>query len=162
MKNLTSGLSKVTRMKPGRIFSHWAQVRSDLVATIYKFSQEELCFAVTRDSWPVGQIILHIADCEDNWLHGVVRGEYKPWIFYNFPDYPTTPDILEVLNQAGQRTVAFLDGLEESDLDKMYATPGGEQFSLDWILWHVLEHEIHHRGELSLILGILGREGLDV
>jgi uncharacterized damage-inducible protein DinB len=34
--------------------------------------------------------------------------------------------------------------------------------SLGWIIWHVLEHEIHHRGELSLILGLLGREGLDV
>jgi len=33
---------------------------------------------------------------------------------------------------------------------------------LGWIIWHVLEHEIHHRGELSLILGLLGREGLDV
>jgi uncharacterized damage-inducible protein DinB len=29
------------------------------------------------------------------------------------------------------------------------------------MLWHVVEHEIHHRGELSLILGLLGREGLD-
>jgi uncharacterized damage-inducible protein DinB len=26
----------------------------------------------------------------------------------------------------------------------------------------VLEHEVHHRGELSLIHGLLGREGLDV
>jgi uncharacterized damage-inducible protein DinB len=30
------------------------------------------------------------------------------------------------------------------------------------VIWHVLEHEIHHRGELSLIHGLLGREGLDV
>jgi len=29
------------------------------------------------------------------------------------------------------------------------------------MLMHTLEHEIHHRGELSLILGLLGRKGLD-
>jgi uncharacterized damage-inducible protein DinB len=29
------------------------------------------------------------------------------------------------------------------------------------MLGHILEHEIHHRGELSLILGLLGREGLN-
>jgi len=29
------------------------------------------------------------------------------------------------------------------------------------MLWHVMEHEVHHRAELSLILGLLGREGLD-
>jgi len=149
-------------MKPSRIFFHWEQVRSDLVATIGKFSQTELSFVVSQHSWPVGQIMLHIADCEDNWLHGVVRGEFKPWILYSFPEYPTTTAILEVLDQARQRTVLFLESLEESDLDKMYTTPGGGKFSLYWILWHVLEHEIHHRGELSLILGMLGHEGLDV
>ncbi|MCE7990102.1 MAG: hypothetical protein DYG89_53840, partial [Caldilinea sp. CFX5] len=47
-------------------------------------------------------------------------------------------------------------------LDQTYTIPGGHAFSLGWIIWHVLEHEIHHRGELSLILGLLGREGLDV
>ena len=44
----------------------------------------------------------------------------------------------------------------------VYKTPEGEVFTLRWIIWHVLEHEIHHRGELSLALGLLGREGLDV
>jgi uncharacterized damage-inducible protein DinB len=29
------------------------------------------------------------------------------------------------------------------------------------MVWHVMEHEIHHRGELSLLLGMLGHEGLD-
>jgi uncharacterized damage-inducible protein DinB len=38
----------------------------------------------------------------------------------------------------------------------------GEPIPLRWIIWHVLEHEVHHRGELSLILGLLGKEGLDV
>ena len=50
----------------------------------------------------------------------------------------------------------------ESDLDKVYHTPEGEPYTLSWIIWHVLEHEIHHRGELSLVLGLLGRDGLDV
>ena len=47
-------------------------------------------------------------------------------------------------------------------LGKESHTSEGETFSLQWIIWHVLEHEIHHRGELSFILGTLGRTGLDV
>jgi len=57
---------------------------------------------------------------------------------------------------------ANLKGLETSDLAKKYQIPNGNTFTLRWIIWHVLEHEIHHRGELSLILGLLGHEGLDV
>jgi uncharacterized damage-inducible protein DinB len=37
---------------------------------------------------------------------------------------------------------------------------GGTARPVD-MLWHVIEHEVHHRGELSLLLGLLGRQGLD-
>ncbi len=40
-------------------------------------------------------------------------------------------------------------------------TPWGAKSRRIELLWHVIEHEIHHRGELSLMLGMLGREGLD-
>jgi uncharacterized damage-inducible protein DinB len=149
-------------MKLNEMFSHWGQVRSDLLKTIDKFSQENLTYTPFEDAWPVGQIMLHIADCEDNWFHGVVRGEFKPWVWYPLEDYPNKADIVETLNRARARTIPFLESLDESNFDEKFAIPDGEQFTLKWIVWHVLEHEIHHRGELSMILGILGKEGLDV
>jgi uncharacterized damage-inducible protein DinB len=63
------------QMKVSRIFKHWEQVHADLYTTMDKFSDDELTFAPFNGSWLVGQIMLHIADCEDNWLHGVVRHE---------------------------------------------------------------------------------------
>ena len=149
-------------MKPRELFAHWDQVRADLIATIDQFSEDEQGFTPYEGSWPVGQIMLHIADCEDNWLHGVVRGEFQPWIGYPLEKNPTKSAILGVLGAARKRTIPFLDSLEIKDFNHVYAIPDGAEFSLYWILWHVLEHEIHHRGELSLILGLLGREGLDV
>ena len=32
--------------------------------------------------------------------------------------------------------------------------------SRGWIIWHVLEHEIHHGGEISLVLGMKGVPGI--
>lgn len=150
-------------MQTSEFFAHWEQVRKDLLATLEKFSEEELAFVPFDGSWPVGQIALHIADCEDNWIHGVVRGEIQPWIFYEFKDYPTKAEIVALLDMAHAKTLSFLEELSEEDLATEYLIPdGGGSASLYWILWHVLEHEIHHRGELSLIHGLLGREGLDV
>jgi uncharacterized damage-inducible protein DinB len=149
-------------MKPSQLFSHWEQVRADLLATIDMFSEDELKFAPFNGSWPVGRIMLHIADCENYWLHGVVRHEIETGKFFNLADYPTKSAIKEVLDRVRNRTITFLNNLGENDLDEEYITPRGETFTLRWIIWHVLEHEIHHRGELSLILGLLGREGLDV
>jgi len=31
-----------------------------------------------------------------------------------------------------------------------------------WVVWHMLEHEIHHGGELSFTLGCNGLPGVDV
>jgi uncharacterized damage-inducible protein DinB len=149
-------------MQPRQLYGHWGQIRTDLLTTIDAFSDAELSYAPFEGSWPVGQIMLHIAECEDHWLHGLVRQELKPPIDYRLSDYPTKADIKGVLDSAHRRTLLFLKSLEEKDLDQTYQTRFGETFSLYWIIWHVLEHEIHHRGELSLILGLLGREGLDV
>jgi uncharacterized damage-inducible protein DinB len=149
-------------MKPSQLFGHWEQVRADLLATIDKFSEAELGVVPFEGSWPVGQIMLHIAECEDHWLHSLVRHELTPPIKYRLAEHATKSAILEVLSLAHSRTIQFLRRLEEQDLSRAYQTRYGETFTLYWIIWHVLEHEIHHRGELSLALGLLGREGLDV
>jgi uncharacterized damage-inducible protein DinB len=49
----------------------------------------------------------------------------------------------------------------DEDLEIEIEAQWGETYPLIDMIWHVMEHEIHHRGELSLILGLLGREGLD-
>jgi uncharacterized damage-inducible protein DinB len=149
-------------MRPSQMFSHWEQVRHELLATIDHFSQEELTYCPFKGSWPVGQIMLHIAECEDFWLHDMVRGELKSPVDYPLEQYPSKEAIKGVLQAAHQRTLAFLDRLTEADLGLTYQPTPQEKYPLGWIIWHVLEHEIHHRGELSLALGLLGSEGLDV
>lgn len=144
------------------MFSHWEQVRADLIKTLDSFAPSELLYVPFEGAWSVGQIGLHIADCEDNWLHGVVGGEIEPWIFYDIADYPTHEEIKKILEKARERTVKLLNQFTHEDLDRRFELPEGQALPLSWIIWHVLEHEIHHRGELSLILGTLGREGLDV
>jgi uncharacterized damage-inducible protein DinB len=66
------------------------------------------------------------------------------------------------LTEVHTASEAYLDKLVEADLEREIEAPWGGIFRLEWIIWHVLEHEIHHRGELSFVLGTLGREGLDV
>ena len=58
-------------------------------------------------------------------------------------------------------TIEYVTSLADEDLEAEIEAGWGGSFVLMDMLWHVMEHEIHHRGELSLILGILGREGLD-
>jgi uncharacterized damage-inducible protein DinB len=76
-------------MKPSQLFSHWDQVRTDLLATIDMFKEDELMFVPFKGSWSVGQIMLHIADCENYWLHYVVRQEIEIWSNYDLTNLPS-------------------------------------------------------------------------
>lgn len=147
-------------MKPIAFFSHWARIRADLIKIIESFQDNELILEPFEGSWPIGQIMLHIADAEDGWLRYAVSGELEKWPdTYTLDRYPDKQSILNILYEVQSRTVEFLSGLSEADLAREIHTPWGEVFPLMWIIWHVIEHEIHHRGELSLILGTMGREG---
>lgn len=150
-------------MKPTDMFSHWERVRDGLLQTIDLFSEDELLYIPSETSRTVGGTMLHIADAEDGWFRYAVTRELKEWPSqYSLENYPNREAIKRVLTDVHERTKEYLDTLEETDMGRIIEAPWNERFYLGWILWHVLEHEIHHRGELSLILGFLGREGLDV
>ena len=64
--------------------------------------------------------------------------------------------------------VKMVAPLTEDDLDAKFQRPkpnaAGERPWRDrrFIVWHVAEHDIHHGGEISIILGMHGRPGLDM
>lgn len=150
-------------MKPSDLFAHWRQIRAGLIETIDKFDEEELGYVPLPGSLSVAEIMLHIADAEEGWFRYVVSREHTQWPAYFTPEnYPDRAAIKEALSEVHQKTEAFLDSLTEADLNKAIETPWGASMALGTIFWHVVEHEVHHRGELSLILGMLGKEGLDV
>lgn len=151
------------QMRVSQLFSHWKQVRDDLLSTIDKFEEDELTYAPFDSSMTAGQIMLHIGEAEEGWFRFVVSGELDEWPDYDLEAYPTTEAIKDLLTGIHARTEEILQRLKLEELEGMVELPRSDhRLSLGWIIWHVLEHEIHHRGELSLIIGMLGREGLDV
>ena len=150
-------------MQPSALFSHWQQIHQDTLQTAARFTPDDLSFKPFEASWTAAQIMLHIADAEAGWFQYVVQRQLTEWPSqYTLENYPTLADIQSALTEVHKHTQKYLAALEEGDIDRVILSPWGDKFRLGWIIWHVLEHEIHHRGELSLILGILGREGLDV
>lgn len=150
-------------MLPKEIFSHWEEVRRGLIATIEAFDEGELDYVPFEGCRRVGEIILHIVDAEDGWLRYCITRDIDVWPdYYTLENYPHKGDIIDALTEVHARTIVYLTQLDEAGLRKKVTAPWGDEFSLMWIFWHIIEHEIHHRGELSLILGQLGHEGLAV
>ena len=150
-------------MNLNQSFSHWEEIRAGLLKIIDKFSKADLSYKPFPASWPAGRIMLHIADAEEGWFRYAITRELPAWPeHFTLENFPTKADITSALTEVHERTKAYLESLEEAEAEKIIKVPWGQEFPLRWIIWHVLEHEIHHRGELSLILGMLDRDGLDV
>jgi uncharacterized damage-inducible protein DinB len=150
-------------MKSREMLHYWTAVRQGLNQALSQFSDTELHFKPAQDLWSLGKVVLHIADTEVGWFEYVVQRKVMDWPpDSRLSEYPKMKDIQGRLLEVHSRTEAFLEPLSEADLDQVIQAPWGSQFPLHFVLWHVLEHEIHHRGEIYLMLGLLGREAPDV
>jgi uncharacterized damage-inducible protein DinB len=75
----------------------------------------------------------------------------------------SAPDIVD----AFERTWAVIDGCLRrwtvDDLEVGFPRTGYDGMSTRaWVIWHLIEHEGHHGGAISLILGSNGLPVLDV
>ncbi len=139
-------------------------IRKGLLSVLDGFHDEDLSYSPVVGGWRTGRIMLHISSAADYWLHSGILSSTNAYQNGDAPleIYPSLDAIRATLAEEHQRTMLLLEGFDMQDWNQPFRYPDGYDYTPAWVFWHVLEHEIHHRGELSLILGLLDREGLDV
>ena len=148
---------------PKQLLLQWQQVRAGLLSLIEQFDDGMLLFVPSPAAWPIGRTILHIAEAEAGWIHYAVRRELpdwpEPWLL---KEHPTLKAIEAKLAGVHTQTEHYLASLSQEDLYQIIELPWRESQTLQKIFCHVIEHEIHHRGELSLALRLIRRRELNV
>jgi len=163
----------------------WAAHNRLLVDRIGPLSAEELAFRTAPGMWAIWQLAGHLAGTRAYWFIEVL-GAGDPALRDHFRvATPTVPGV--PLEDAGweddedhPRTAdELVDGLERTwamietnlrswtaaDLDEAFSRPGRPEHRASargWVVWHELEHDVHHGGEISQILGGRGLAGLDL
>ncbi len=105
--------------------------------------------------------VVHIANTEDVWLRYYTANR-RPENLPQAKDYPTVESLKTLLAEVHARTQAQFAQKPDNLMEQICQLPWGNQVSMGWAVWHVLEHEIHHRGEIYLMLGLMGMEAPDV
>ena len=151
-------------------YPYWdAQYRPYLVDAVRALPPEHFDWKPRPEMLTARQIVMHIAEAENYWIHHVVDGEpYEDLVLslddpadgyvteYDAPDHNA---LLFLLEEAHRHTQRWF-GLPASELARSISRTrmNGEKQTqtLHWILDHVQEHEIHHRCQLNLYLRLLG------
>ncbi|MCB2213954.1 DinB family protein [bacterium] len=142
----------------------WPVIRQGTMEIVNGLQPEDLTVVPVEGGWNVGGIVLHIGSAAEYWLHsGRLTGERTaPEGERTLEVYPTLDAIKTYLADEHGRTLTLLRDFDMAVWEEPITYDDGRGYPPSWIFWHVLEHEIHHRGELSLIAGLLSRHGLDV
>lgn len=141
------------------LFHYNWQVREEWYRWCEEVSGEELLKKRTGGVGSILETLFHIIDTEWSWLR-VLKGEedFKE----DFAEYSSLEKLRELDARFRPEVEAFVadwnDGLEH----RLLVSTGsdGTEFTDSWgeVMRHVIAHEIHHIGQLSVWSRELGRE----
>jgi uncharacterized damage-inducible protein DinB len=113
---------------------------------------------------PVWLIAAHVIGTRVGWFQNVMgEGDpalaaYDPWDQEGAPPR-TAAELVTGLEATWRMIQECLDRWTPANLDDRIDWSDGERsrtFVRQWIVWHLIEHDVHHGGELCLTLGIHG------
>lgn len=146
-------------MNAAQFFDHWNKVWRDLMRGVALLKDEHLDFR-PAESYPrtVGDILRHITNLEEGWVHFVVRRELSKWPSTDPKQFDTVQAIRDEMERVHRATMDYLATVSVDDFNRIVQVPENGTPKLAWIFWHVFEQQIHHRGEFYLCLSLLGIE----
>ena len=160
-------MSGATNLTP--FYRGWDEYQRLLIAALAPLAPEQLALAVAPGQRPIWLIAAHIIGTRVAWFQRMGEGDptlaaFDPWDQDGAPPR-TAADLIHGLEATWQMIGACLDRWTPAMLGDEFRRerPGGVVMrSRQWIIWHVLEHDLHHGGELSLTLGAHGLAAPDL
>lgn len=136
---------------------HLERYRAVTLQVLDVVNDADLSWRPSPDQYSLGQQLLHIAQTEDLYATGLFHGD---WDFdrARFPsEMPSRSELREFFEEVRARTLDCLGSISDSELGEVVPIPDSpvEGTLRSW-LWFILEHELHHKGQIWLYLRQMG------
>ena len=155
----------------GKYLTLMDDVRARIIEYVKDLNADQLSWFANDRCESIGTLLLHIAAVERSWIgEDIFRKpmgeEWKPAFALRFG----MPQIsgkeltyyLEILKKTREETKEGLTTLSDADLTREVTPLDAEsednaasRFTVEWILYHVLEHEAHHKGQIALMKRVM-------
>jgi len=138
-------------------YGYWASRK--LFQVMEQMTPEQFTQAVAGSYGSVRNTMVHVLSAEWGWLErcgGPARGPQL-----SADDYPTVAALAASWDTVEGYVRRFLDTLRDEDLNRLveFVMPrGGEKrvMSVGELLQHAANHGVHHRGQVALLIRLLG------
>jgi len=156
-------------VSPWNFYRGWDEYQGHLVKAIEPLTTEQLKLRIAPNLRSIGLLARHIVHTRAGWLSGLM-GEGGPdvaaiaqWEYGG--DVPSTAELVRGLEVTFRAWQECLQRWTPEDMDYIFrGERWGEPYELSrqWVTWHVIEHDLHHGGELSFSLGAHGLAAPDL
>lgn len=143
----------------------WKAYQEHIRGAIAPLTASQLALRAAPHLRSIGELALHIVACRAYWFTdflGEDGGEemlrYAGWnaaaLSLGAP-IPSADELVQGLERTWDLMAACLERWSPDEMCQIFPDDPVD-VSRAWVVWHVLEHDLHHGGELSLTLGLYG------
>ena len=146
------------------IYENWRGYHEKLRNCIAPLTDEQLLLQPAAGMWPLGQIVQHIVAVRAGWFSGTLQDndeEMNAYMEWGQRESParSAAELACGLDETWDFIEARLQRWTAEECAKTFPDEWDGQLyevSRSWVIYHVMEHDLHHGGEISLILGMNG------
>ncbi|HVF98642.1 MAG TPA: DinB family protein [Chloroflexia bacterium] len=152
------------RSTPEVFYEGWKEYMDTVSAALEPLAAEQLGLQAAATERTVGEMAQHIVAARVLWFHDFMGEGGDEIARYSTWDGPGAPvlgssDIVRGLNATWQFMWERMTRWTPEDMQRTFPHEWrGEHYDLSrsWVVWHILEHDLIHGGEISLTLGMHG------
>lgn len=153
-------------------------VRKVLLKGVEHLTKEQLFAPPKPGEFPIGAYLMHFAECDLGWLEVLSEGtveisnDIKKRSYYNSwydawgedqgeppTEAPEKQTCFDTIAETRKMVLDYINSMTDDDLDKVITRKRGDReqsFSKKWIIYHLIEHEAHHRGQMFMLIRMAG------
>jgi uncharacterized damage-inducible protein DinB len=157
-----------------QFYRGWDVYQQRLVTAIKPLESAHLRLQAGPDLWSIGMLSNHVIAARAWWFHfwlkegGDELAELVEWDEGETMGERSPAEIVRGLELSWRVIESRPAAWTPADLAKQFQRPTPNDAgkrprrTRQWIIWHVLEHDLHHGGEISFSLGMHGLTGLEL
>lgn len=136
-----------------------ARIRGRTLAVARVIPEDRLEWRPTESAFSFGDILRHLAAIERYMFAENARLAPSRYPGHGRELADGYAAVFEYFNRMHEEAVAIFAALSPADLQRKCVTPGGAEITVWKWLRSMVEHEIHHRGQIYVYLSMLDMHG---
>lgn len=145
---------EILRIEP--FLDYFERVRERTRRVIACIPPESLEWTHKPGAFTFGDLIRHLGAIERHMFAENAQGRPSRYPGHGPELAEGHEAVLAYFDEMHRQSMEIFRGLTAEDLQSRCETPGGTKIAVWKWLRSMVEHEIHHRGQIYLMLGILG------